>query len=94
MSKSIIIPLLTPLLLVPCHAGSQHGQKDVSADSIPVKMVETCEIMSEVEKKCLNGMIPLSELNAGLSIVKVTHPNGKSASIKVLRKSPLKQIIQ
>ena len=79
---------------MPCHAGSQHGQKDVSADSIPVKMVETCEIMSEVEKKCLNGMIPLSELNAGLSIVKVTHPNGKSASIKVLRKSPLKQIIQ
>ena len=51
MKHAFIILLLTPLLLVACHAGSQHGQKDVTADSIPVKTVETCEIMSEAEKE-------------------------------------------
>lgn len=51
MNKSILIQLLTPLILVSCHTGSQRGQKDVTADSIPVKTVETCEIMSEAEKE-------------------------------------------
>lgn len=51
MKHAFIILLLTPLLLVACHAGFQHGQKDVTADSIPVKTVETCEIMSEAEKE-------------------------------------------
>ena len=51
MKNLIVIQLLTPLFLVACHAGLQHGQKDVTADSIPVKTVETCEIMSEAEKE-------------------------------------------
>ena len=51
MKHAFIILLLTPLILVSCHAGSQRGLKDVTADSIPVKTVETCEIMSEAEKE-------------------------------------------
>ena len=54
MSKSIIIPLLTPLFLVACHAGSQHGQEDVSADSIPMEMTDVHDVMSEQDK---NGSI-------------------------------------
>lgn len=51
MRNTFIIQLLTPLFLVACHAGSQHGQKDVTADSIPVETVEACEIMSETDKE-------------------------------------------
>ena len=51
MSKSIIIPLLTPFFLVSCHAGSQHGQEDVSADSIPVEMTDVHDVMSNQEKE-------------------------------------------
>ena len=35
-------------------------------------------------RKRLDGKIPLSELKEGLNIVKVTLPNGKSRSIKVV----------
>ena len=51
MKKLIVIQLLTPLFLVACHAGSQHGQKDLTADSIPVETVEACEILSETDKE-------------------------------------------
>lgn len=51
MSKSIIIPLLTPLLLVACHAGPQRGQTDVNADIIPVEMTDVHDVMSEQGKK-------------------------------------------
>ena len=73
-----------------------HKNKQVSECTYEITSLSKNAVSRpiKVEKKCLNGMIPLSELNAGLSIVKVTHPNGKSASIKVLGKKPLKEVIQ
>ena len=50
MKHAFIIQLLTPLFLVACHAGSQHGQKDVNADSIPTDLSEACDVMSEQDK--------------------------------------------
>ena len=50
MKHAFIILLLTPLFLVACHAGSQHGQKDVNADSIPTDLSEACDVMSEQDK--------------------------------------------
>lgn len=50
MKNTIIILLLTPLFLVACHAGSQHGQKDVNADSTSMSMSEACDVMSEQDK--------------------------------------------
>lgn len=51
MKHAFIIQFLTPLLLVSCHAGSQHGQEDISADSIPVEMTDVHDVMSNQEKE-------------------------------------------
>ena len=40
---------------------------------------------NSINKKCVDGMIDLSDLENGLNIVKVFLPNGKSKSIKIIR---------
>ena len=50
MKHAFIIQFLTPLFLVSCHAGSQHGQEDISADSISTDLSEACDVMSEQDK--------------------------------------------
>lgn len=51
MKHAFIIQFLTPLFLVSCHVGSQHGQEDISADSLPVEMTDVHDVMSNQEKE-------------------------------------------
>lgn len=49
MKNSIFIQLLTSFFLVSCLSGSQHDQKDVTADSIEKNMMEVHDVISSQE---------------------------------------------
>ena len=51
MNNSIFIQLLTLFFLVSCQAGSQRSQKDVTSDSISLKVVQVHDIMSNQNKE-------------------------------------------
>ena len=56
-----------------------------SLENTSVNTISTANrTFNKCVRKCLDGQIPLSELKEGLNIVKVTLPNGKSQSIKVV----------
>ncbi len=64
-----------------------HKNKQIENCTYSVNHVSHSLLKSSkgLSGKCVNGEIPSNVLKDGINIVKVVHPNGKSASVKIIK---------
>lgn len=66
-----------------------YGHKNKQIDNCTYSVNQVSHSFLKSSKgatgKCINGEIPTNILKEGINVIKVMHPNGKSASVKIIK---------